>query len=60
MAAEQSGKYDLICYDHTHRAEWHQTGKTLVVNPGALFQAKPRTLALHHAGKHRVDIVPLV
>jgi len=60
MAAEQSGKYDLICYGHTHRAEWHQTGKTLVVNPGALFRSKPRTLALYHAGKHRVDIVPLM
>ena len=27
-------QYDLVFYGHTHRAETHRTGKSLVVNPG--------------------------
>lgn len=27
-------KYDVVCYGHTHRAEIHRSGKTMVVNPG--------------------------
>ena len=36
---EHSGDYDLLCYGHTHVAEEHWTGKTLVLNPGALQRA---------------------
>ena len=31
------GRFDLVCYGHTHVAEQHVHGKTKVVNPGALF-----------------------
>jgi putative phosphoesterase len=41
-----SGKYDLVCYGHTHSAEQHRAGRTLVLNPGALFRATPRTFAV--------------
>ncbi|MCA8997727.1 MAG: YfcE family phosphodiesterase [Planctomycetaceae bacterium] len=44
--AVESGDYDLICYGHTHRPEQHLAGKTLVLNPGALFRANPKTLAV--------------
>jgi putative phosphoesterase len=40
------GKYDLVCYGHTHQAESHQAGPTWVLNPGALFRASPHSLAI--------------
>lgn len=41
-----SGGYDLVCYGHTHVAEHHREGRTLVLNPGALYRASPHTLAI--------------
>jgi putative phosphoesterase len=41
-----SGEWDLVCYGHTHVAEQHQAGRTLVLNPGALFRANPKTIAV--------------
>jgi putative phosphoesterase len=40
------GEWDLVCYGHTHAAEQHRVGRTLVLNPGALFRATPHTLAI--------------
>jgi uncharacterized protein len=40
-----SEKWDLVCYGHSHVAEQHFQGKTLVLNPGALYRADPHTLA---------------
>ena len=40
------GDYDLVCYGHTHAAEHHRQGRTLVLNPGALYRANPHTLAI--------------
>jgi putative phosphoesterase len=42
----ESGDWDLVCYGHTHVAEQHLERRTLVLNPGALFRASPRTLAI--------------
>ncbi len=41
-----SQEFDLVCYGHTHKYEQHLQGKTLVLNPGALYRAKPFTLAI--------------
>jgi len=41
-----SGEYDLVCYGHTHQAEQHRAGKTLVLNPGALYRAAPHSIAV--------------
>jgi len=38
--------YQLVCYGHTHVPEEHYEGQTLVLNPGALFRANPRTIAI--------------
>ena len=43
---EDSGRFDFIFYGHTHRAEQHRTGRTLVVNPGALHRARPKSFLL--------------
>jgi putative phosphoesterase len=40
---ERSDHYDYLFYGHTHVAEQHLTGRTLVINPGALFRAKQKT-----------------
>ena len=41
-----SGAWDLVCYGHTHEAEQHREGKTLVLNPGALYRASPHSFAI--------------
>jgi putative phosphoesterase len=41
-----SGRWNLVCYGHTHRREMHREGPTVVLNPGALYRARPRTFAI--------------
>jgi putative phosphoesterase len=41
-----SGDYDLVCYGHTHQRDIRHQGRTLVLNPGALYRAQPRSLAI--------------
>jgi predicted phosphodiesterase len=55
----QSGHYDLVCYGHTHRAEQHHTGKTLILNPGALFRATPHSIAIVDLASLEATIVPV-
>ena len=40
------GEYDLVCHGHTHVPKLEHVGKTLVVNPGALYRAPRRTIAI--------------
>ncbi len=44
--AKRSSRYDLVCYGHTHKADQQLIGKTLVLNPGALYRAYPHSLAI--------------
>jgi len=57
--AIESARYDLVCYGHTHFAEHHRVGKTLVLNPGALYRANPHTLAIVDLPSLNVTIVPV-
>jgi putative phosphoesterase len=43
---EEPQAFDYLFYGHSHTAETHRTGVTLVMNPGALFRAIPKTVAL--------------
>jgi putative phosphoesterase len=43
---ERSGYFDYLFYGHSHHAEQHRTGPTLVVNPGALHRARVKTFQL--------------
>lgn len=43
---ENSGHFDFLFYGHTHHAEQHRTGPTLVVNPGALHRARQKTFVV--------------
>jgi putative phosphoesterase len=52
-----SGDYDLVCYGHTHHAEQHREGKTLILNPGALYRATPHSLAVVELATMEATIV---
>jgi hypothetical protein len=41
-----SGDYQVVCYGHTHVAAIDKHGKTIVVNPGAIYRAEPHSLAI--------------
>ncbi len=53
------GQYDLVCYGHTHIAEQHREGGTLVVNPGALYRAHPHSLAVARLPQLEIAHIPL-
>ena len=55
----QSGQYDLVCCGHTHVAKIQQVGDTLVVNPGAIYRARPHSLAVVDVEDMDVSQVPL-
>jgi putative phosphoesterase len=42
----QSGEWEVVCCGHSHRADCHRVGKTLVLNPGALHRALRYTVAV--------------
>ncbi len=37
---EQSNRFDYLFYGHSHQASEHQTGKTRVINPGAMTRVQ--------------------
>jgi len=53
------GEYDLVCYGHTHHADQRRQGKTLILNPGALYRANPHSIALVDLATMQATIVPL-
>lgn len=55
----RSNEWDLVCYGHTHKAEHHRQGRTLVLNPGAIYRASPHSLAVVTLSDLDVTIVPL-
>ena len=42
----RSQQYDLVCFGHTHVKSVRREGKTLVLNPGALYRAAVHTVAI--------------
>jgi uncharacterized protein len=54
-----SGHFDLVCYGHTHLAEQHREGKTLVLNPGALYRATPHSIAIVELETMEATILPI-
>ncbi|MBT5017657.1 MAG: YfcE family phosphodiesterase [Planctomicrobium sp.] len=54
-----TGEYDLVCYGHTHNAESHTEGRTLVLNPGAIHRANPHTIATVDLSTMLVEHHPL-
>jgi putative phosphoesterase len=56
-ALEQAGAYDYLFYGHTHVAAEHRTGRTRVINPGALHRARPKTFAVLDLASGAVETV---
>jgi putative phosphoesterase len=54
-----SGEFDLVCYGHTHVAEQHRVGQTVVLNPGALYRARPHSFAVVELPDLAIRHVPL-
>src|SRR3989344_2486472 len=50
-AAIKSNKYDYVLTGHTHIKRDKKTGKTRIINPGALFRIHPYTVAILDLGK---------
>jgi len=45
-AVEHGGVYDYVFYGHTHQAKEHRTGRTRVINPGALQRARVKSFVV--------------
>jgi putative phosphoesterase len=43
---EQSSEFDFVFYGHTHVAAERTTGKTRVINPGALHRVREKTFLI--------------
>jgi uncharacterized protein len=58
---ETKGAFDFLFYGHSHKAQAHRTGESLVLNPGALHRAKVKTVAVVDvaSGAWEHVIVPL-
>jgi putative phosphoesterase len=54
---EHSGAFDYLFYGHTHEAKEHVTGRTRVINPGALHRARPKTFLVLDLGTGATETV---
>jgi hypothetical protein len=55
----ESEYFDFVFYGHTHHAEQHRVGRTLVVNPGALHRAKIKTFMVLDLSTRELESVPV-
>jgi len=54
----KSGKYDLVCYGHTHRVDLREAGKTIILNPGevmGMYDSKAH-YALYDTETNKVEL----
>jgi hypothetical protein len=54
---EHSGAFDFLFHGHTHQAREHRTGPTRVINPGALYRARPKTFVILDLATGEVESV---
>jgi putative phosphoesterase len=57
--AIESGKYQLVCYGHTHVAAIDRHGATTVLNPGAIYRANPHSIAVVELPSVEATIIEL-
>jgi putative phosphoesterase len=53
------GRFRLVCHGHTHVSRREQLGSTLVLNPGAVYRARPHSIAVVEFPALVATIVPL-
>ncbi|MBX9679619.1 MAG: metallophosphatase family protein [Gemmataceae bacterium] len=56
---EASQAFDFLFYGHTHVAEQHQSGKTRIVNPGALHRARPKQFVVLDTATRELESIVL-
>jgi putative phosphoesterase len=54
----ESQKWDLICCGHTHVASQQIVGRTLILNPGAVYRAAQHSVAIVDFPSREVTSVP--
>jgi putative phosphoesterase len=54
---EQCNCYDFLFYGHTHKPEQHRRGRTLVLNPGAMYKVAEKTFAILELSTGEVESV---
>ena len=55
----ESGRWQLVCHGHTHVSRLEQIGQTLVLNPGAVYRARPHSIAVVELPALKATIIPL-
>jgi putative phosphoesterase len=56
---EASGHFDYLFHGHTHVAAERRTGRTRIINPGALHRAKPKTFIVLEVTSGAVESIPI-
>ncbi len=54
---EHADYFDFLFHGHTHQAAQHRTGRTLVVNPGALHRARVLSFAILDLSTRELETV---
>jgi putative phosphoesterase len=54
---ENADAFDFLFYGHTHEAKEHRAGRTRVINPGALYRARPKSFVVVDLTVGRVESV---
>ena len=52
-------EYDLVCHGHTHVPRNERRGRTLVLNPGAIYRANPHSIAIVELPEVKATVVNL-
>ena len=58
--AINSGEYDLVCTGHTHQRDLRHVGRTMVLNPGALYRSAHKSFATIDWPSGEVEFVELL
>jgi putative phosphoesterase len=59
MELEFCDHFDFLFYGHTHKAEQHRRGRTLVINPGALYRVRQRSCIVLDTGSGELESVEI-
>jgi putative phosphoesterase len=55
----RGGRFALVCHGHTHVSRIERLGETLVLNPGAVFRARPHSIAVVELPTLQATIISL-
>jgi uncharacterized protein len=55
----QSQRWDVVCVGHTHSASKSNHGRTLVINPGALYRSFFPSVAVLEVPSREVTFIPM-